>query len=190
MQHKHWRENMRWKHHAIVAIATLTGIALLAGHPAQAATPAQRPNFVVFLSDDHGYLDSTPYGATDVRTPSMARLANAGMRFTHAFIASPACAPSRAALMTGLMPARNGAEANHTQPRAGLKTFPAHLQKCGYEVAAFQQQCRAVGGDLYDVALLPNGHLVVMVADVSGKGMGAALLMANILSHHEPRRNV
>ena len=35
------------------------------------------PNIVVFLSDDHGMLDSTPYGATDVRTPNLQRLAAA-----------------------------------------------------------------------------------------------------------------
>ena len=60
----------------------------------------------------------------------------------------------------------------------------------GYEVAALQQQCRAVGGDLYDVALLPNGRLVVIVADVSGKGLGAALLMSNILASFRILYNV
>jgi len=54
-------------------------------------------HIVVFLSDDHGQLDSEAYGATDVRTPNMLRLAREGMKFTHAFIASPACAPSRTA---------------------------------------------------------------------------------------------
>lgn len=53
------------------------------------AQPAQR-NIVVFLADDHGMLDSEPYGATDIRTPNMQRLARDGMKFTHAFIASPA----------------------------------------------------------------------------------------------------
>ncbi len=52
----------------------------------------------------------------------------------------------------------------------------------GYTIEAFQEQCRAVGGDLYDVALLPDGSLLFLVADVSGKGMGAALLMSNILA--------
>ncbi|MBU8934450.1 MAG: SpoIIE family protein phosphatase [candidate division Zixibacteria bacterium] len=52
----------------------------------------------------------------------------------------------------------------------------------GYTVHAFQEQCRAVGGDLYDLIVLPNGELLFMVADVSGKGMGAALLMSNILA--------
>ena len=67
--------------------------------------PAPRPDIVVFLSDDHAQLDSAPYGATDVRTPHMQQLAGDGLVFTHAFIASPACAPSRAAMLTGLMPA-------------------------------------------------------------------------------------
>ncbi len=52
----------------------------------------------------------------------------------------------------------------------------------GYRVHAFQEQCRAVGGDLYDLAMLPDGRLLLLVADVSGKGMGAALLMSNILA--------
>ena len=60
----------------------------------------------------------------------------------------------------------------------------------GYDVKALQQQCRAVGGDLYDVAVLPNGKLVVIVADVSGKGMGAALLMSNILASFRILYNV
>lgn len=98
---------------------------------------AEKPNIVVFLGDDHSMSDSEPYGATDVRTPNMRRLANDGMLFTHAFVASPSCAPSRAALLTGLMPARNGAEPNHAKPRAEIKKLPAYLQELGYEVVAF-----------------------------------------------------
>lgn len=52
-------------------------------------------HIVVFLADDHGQLDSEPYGATAVRTPNMAQLARDGLKFTHALIASPVCAPSR-----------------------------------------------------------------------------------------------
>ena len=51
-----------------------------------------------------------------------------------------------------------------------------------YLITAYQDQCRAVGGDLYDVTTLPDGRILFLVADVSGKGMGAALLMANILA--------
>jgi len=51
-----------------------------------------------------------------------------------------------------------------------------------YNLHSFQEQCRAVGGDLYDMHIMPDGKLLFMVADVSGKGLGAALLMANILA--------
>lgn len=52
----------------------------------------------------------------------------------------------------------------------------------GYAVHAYQKQSRSVGGDMYDVAVLPDGRVLFLVADVSGKGMGAALLMSNILA--------
>ncbi|HWR83179.1 MAG TPA: SpoIIE family protein phosphatase [Candidatus Deferrimicrobium sp.] len=52
----------------------------------------------------------------------------------------------------------------------------------GYKIHAFQEQCRTVGGDLYDLAHLTDGRLLFLVADVSGKGLGAALLMSNVLA--------
>ena len=101
------------------------------------AAGAAKPHLVIFLTDDHSLLDSTVYGAKDVKTPHMSRVAAAGLVFDRAFVASPSCAPSRAALLTGLMPARNGAEANHARPRAELKKLPAYLQELGYEVVSF-----------------------------------------------------
>jgi uncharacterized sulfatase len=96
-----------------------------------------KPNIVVYLSDDHSQFDSSLYGNANIPTPQLERLAADGMTFTHAFVASPSCAPSRAALLTGLMPARNGAEANHTRPREGTHSLVLDLQAAGYEVAAF-----------------------------------------------------
>ncbi|MGB7063280.1 MAG: SpoIIE family protein phosphatase [Candidatus Zixiibacteriota bacterium] len=52
----------------------------------------------------------------------------------------------------------------------------------GYSLSAFQAQCKTVGGDLYDVAELKDGRILLLLADVSGKGMGAALLMSNVLA--------
>src|SRR5882762_6313462 len=101
------------------------------------AADSSRPNLVLFLSDDHGLLDSTVYGSKDVRTPNMQRLANAGLTFDRAFVASPSCAPSRGAMLTGLVPARNGAEPNHSRPRDEIKKLPAYLKELGYEVVAF-----------------------------------------------------
>ena len=54
----------------LATLAVLCGVACAAG---------RRPNLVVFLSDDLGLLDSTPYRATDVRTPNMQRLAADGL---------------------------------------------------------------------------------------------------------------
>jgi sigma-B regulation protein RsbU (phosphoserine phosphatase) len=51
-----------------------------------------------------------------------------------------------------------------------------------YGLSAFQTQCKSVGGDLYDVAELADGRVLFLLADVSGKGMGAALLMSNVLA--------
>lgn len=100
-------------------------------------SPAAPPNIIVFISDDHGMLDSEPYGATDIRTPNMAKLAAEGMRFTHAFVASPACGPSRTAMLTGLWSARNGAEPNHMAKRPDVPSLVPILHATGYEVAAF-----------------------------------------------------
>jgi len=96
-----------------------------------------QPNVVIYLSDDHSQFDCDLYGADDIPTPNFKKLAADGMMFTHAFVASPSCAPSRAAMLTGLMPARNGAEANHTYPKDGTHYLLDDLKKAGYEVAAF-----------------------------------------------------
>ncbi len=96
-----------------------------------------KPHIVVFLTDDLGGDDTTVYGSKDVSTPNIERLAAMGMTFDRAFVASPACAPSRAALLTGLMPARNGAEANHTYPRPAVPYLTTAMKGLGYEIASF-----------------------------------------------------
>lgn len=105
--------------------------------PLLATCSAAPPNIVVFLSDDHTITDSSLYGSNEIDTPNMERLAATGMTFDGAFVASPSCAPSRAALLTGLMPSRNGAEANHSRPHAEIKKLPAYLQELGYQVVSF-----------------------------------------------------
>ncbi len=116
----------------------LAVFALLAVCTASFATAAQaaRPNLVVFISDDHGQSDSQAYGSTEVRTPHMAKLAADGLKFTHSFVASPACGPSRTALLTGLWSARNGAEPNHKPKNPGVASLPPVLRALGYEVVA------------------------------------------------------
>ncbi len=52
----------------------------------------------------------------------------------------------------------------------------------GYSLDGFLETCYEVGGDLYDFRVRKDGKLVFVVGDVSGKGMGAALLMSSFLS--------
>ena len=132
-------------------LSTAIGLfSLGAGLFALPANPEEaKPNIVLFIMDDHGQRDSSAYGANDLPTPQMERLAKRGTLFTHAFVASPSCAPSRAALLTGLMPARNGAEPNHSKPRAEIKKLPAWLKELGYEVVAFGKVAHYEHGSLY-----------------------------------------
>src|SRR5215471_4995915 len=84
-----------------VGAAGLVGPRTLQGSPA-----AGRPNILYIHSHDSGrYLQ--PYGH-NVPTPNLARLAKEGILFRQAFDAAPTCSPSRAALLTGQCPHRNG----------------------------------------------------------------------------------
>lgn len=53
-------------------------------------------------------------------------------------------------------------------------------QAPGLEVAGFNEPCRTVGGDYYDFFPYPDGKLAVVLADVAGKGMPAALMMSGL----------
>jgi arylsulfatase A-like enzyme len=68
-------------------------------HPTAAA--ADRPNVVFILSDDVGYGDLGCYGATQVRTPHLDRLAREGLQFTDAHAPASVCTPTRFAFLTG-----------------------------------------------------------------------------------------
>ena len=66
------------------------------------------PNFVIVFCDDLGYGDLGCFGHPTIRTPNLDQMAAEGMKFTQFYSAAPVCTPSRAALMTGRLPARNG----------------------------------------------------------------------------------
>lgn len=97
---------------------------------------SHRPDILVYLADDLSAADLPPYGGTNINTPAIDELALQGMTFNRAFVASPSCAPSRAALLTGLMPARNGAEQNHSYPRKGIGKLPQVFNDMGYQTVA------------------------------------------------------
>jgi arylsulfatase A-like enzyme len=92
-----------------VRCAALLVIALLlTGAHASAQDAARPPNFVIIYADDLGYGDLGCFGHPTIRTPHLDRMAAEGIRFTQFYSAAEVCTPSRAALLTGRLPIRNG----------------------------------------------------------------------------------
>ncbi len=58
------------------------------------------------------------------------------------------------------------------------RTFPAFPDRKEFDIYAFMEAAKDIGGDFYDFYLADQDHLVVTIADVSGKGIPAALFMA------------
>lgn len=101
------------------------------------ATAAEKkPDILFFIADDHSQYDSSAYGNKNIPTPQMEKLAAEGMALNSCFSATPSCSPSRACLLTGLFPARNGAEDNHSYPKPGTHSLIDDLKAAGYETAA------------------------------------------------------
>lgn len=90
---------------------------------------AEKPNVILFLVDDMGWADSTPYGSQYYVTPNMQRLTKDGMRFTQAY-SQPLCSPTRACLLTGQNAARHRitSAVGHTPPQEAAlpKSAPAN----------------------------------------------------------------
>ncbi len=68
----------------------------------------ERPNVIVFLTDDQGWGDLGCYGHPRIKSPHIDQFAEEGMRFTQFYSASGVCSPSRSAILTGRTPYRNG----------------------------------------------------------------------------------
>ena len=73
-----------------------------------ASDAANKPNFVIIFCDDMGYGDLSCYGNPTIRTPNIDRMACEGMKLTQFYVGAGVSTPSRAALMTGRLPVRNG----------------------------------------------------------------------------------
>jgi arylsulfatase len=119
-------------------------IAVVAGwrSPMFAAEMARPPNVVLIFADDLGYSDVGCFGATDIRTPNIDRLATDGTRFTSFYVSQPVCTASRASLMTGCYANRVGLAGalNHTS-KVGINSeellLPELLQQRGYATGIF-----------------------------------------------------
>lgn len=106
------------------------------------AADAAPPNIVLIFADDLGYSDVGCFGAKDIRTPHIDRLATEGTRFTSFYVSQPVCTASRASLMSGCYANRIGLAGalNHTS-KVGIHAkevlLPELLQQRGYATAIF-----------------------------------------------------
>jgi len=128
-------------------LLSLIVIAFLLHISASGIFAADKPNVVIFFTDDQGTLDVNCYGAKDLHTPNMDKLAETGVRFTQAY-AHTVCCPSRAALLTGRHPNRggvqnwlqgdrNGADSQNANMFASEITIAEVLKEAGYKTALF-----------------------------------------------------
>ncbi|XP_064397200.1 arylsulfatase A-like [Halichondria panicea] len=123
-----------------------------------AATP---PNVVLFLVDDLGYGDLTPYGHPTSNTPHIQLLAEQGLVFTQFYTTSPICSPSRAALLTGRYQTRSGIYPGVFEPNdlGGLPhnetTIAEGLKEIGYTTGMIGKWHLGVGAD---GEYLPDHH--------------------------------
>ncbi|MGW7313240.1 sulfatase-like hydrolase/transferase [Streptomyces sp. NPDC054865] len=135
------------RRHFLAGSAAAVGLAALPQPPAAATASAAgaeaggavggAPHLVVVLADDLGYGDLSPYGQKLISTPRIGQLAAEGLRFTDAYAAAAVCAPSRAALLTGLhtghAPVRaNPGSGGQAGLGAGDTTFAEVLRARGY----------------------------------------------------------
>ena len=130
-----------------LAVAILTSLVA-------AAAAEEQPNIIIIYADDLGYGDLSCYGHPSIRTPNLDRLAAEGLRFTQFYSAAEVCTPSRAALMTGRLPVRNGMASNKRRV-----LFPASKGGIPAEEVTLAEALRDKGYQTCCIGKWHLGHL-------------------------------
>ena len=105
---------------------------------------AKQPNILWLIAEDMSpYLAS--FGDSTVKTPNLDRLAAEGVRYTHVFSPSGVCAPSRAALATGMYPSSIGANHMRTSSHTEITGLPPYEAVPPAEVKMFNELLRRDG---------------------------------------------
>jgi choline-sulfatase len=98
-------------------------------------TATNEPNILVIQTDQHSRRVTGCYGNETVRTPSIDRLADDGMRFENAYCPAPVCVPSRMSFMTSRTPSNNRVWTNKNVLHSAVPTWAHVLGTAGYETA-------------------------------------------------------
>lgn len=134
----------------------LIPLGLLSCHVNTAGTnkvKASAPNLIFILADDLGYGDLGCYGQKLIHTPTLDKMAAQGMRFTQFYAGATVCAPSRAALMTGM-------HTGHTSIRGNKEIQPEGqwpLPHTAITIAEMLKESGYVTGDFGKWGLGPVG---------------------------------
>ena len=96
---------------------------------------SERPNFVLFITDQHRADYLSCYGHPVLKTPHVDSIAARGVSFDRFYVATPVCMPNRATLMTGRMPSVHGVRSNGMPLSLRANTFVDALRAGGYATA-------------------------------------------------------
>ena len=118
---------------AVVSVACAVAVAGASASGEPGPTPRDRPNVLWITAEDISP-DLGCYGDTYARTPNLDRLAQEGVRYTHAFATAPVCSPARSCLITGMYATSLGTQ--HLRSLFPIperfEGYPAYLRRAGY----------------------------------------------------------
>jgi arylsulfatase A-like enzyme len=126
----------------IIQIATVLLICTSCTSPSRKASPtaepATRPNFILIMTDDQGWLDAGFNGNQTIGTPNLDLLASRGIVLNRFYSASAVCSPTRASVITGRNPLRMEIpNANSGHMKCEEITLPELLHEAGYATGHF-----------------------------------------------------
>ncbi|MEH6307798.1 sulfatase [Olivibacter sp. CPCC 100613] len=116
----------------IILVSALLSIFVCIG---KCQTPPEKPNIIFIIADDISQEDIGCYGNSHIKTPHIDAIANEGLRFTHMYVTSSSCSPSRSSILTSRYPHNTGAAELSTELPADLIYFPELLRHVGYYTA-------------------------------------------------------
>ncbi len=116
----------------------LTWLVVLAVGPLAAqAQPSRPPNVVLLMGDDHGWEETGYNGHEFLRTPTLDRMAESGLRFDRFYAGHPSCSPTRGSVLTGRHPNRYGTFAPNWSIRPEEISVAQLLGAAGYATGHF-----------------------------------------------------